>query len=105
MGKLEIAVLVILVLFIVQFLYVSIFTHAEYGGSDEQGGKKVKEITGGKYEPWIKPIWEPPSGEIETLLFVVQASIGAIIIGYFIGYYRGKEKGRTEARQNDLKHK
>lgn len=96
MGKLEIAVLAILLLFVIQFLYVSTYTDAEYTGSDGQGGDTAIEITGGEYEPWMDPIWEPPSGEIESLLFVLQASIGAIIIGYFIGYYKGKEKGRME---------
>ena len=62
MGKLEIAVLVILILFVAQFIYVSTFTDAEYSGSDGQGGEKIKEVTGGEYEPWIEPIWEPPSG-------------------------------------------
>ena len=35
---------------------------------------------------------EPPSGEIESLLFALQAAIGAVIIGYFFGYWRGKGK-------------
>ena len=32
------------------------------------------------------------SGEIESLLFALQAAIGAIIIGYFFGYWRGQGK-------------
>ena len=35
---------------------------------------------------------EPPSGEIESLLFALQAAIGAIIIGYAFGYWRGQSK-------------
>ena len=31
-------------------------------------------------------------GEIESLLFALQAAIGAIIIGYFFGYWRGQGK-------------
>jgi len=58
---------------------------AEYGGAD---GEELISETG--YEPWFKPIWEPPSGEIESLLFATQAAIGAIIIGYFVGYEKGK---------------
>ena len=45
-----------------------------------------------EYEPWFESLWEPPSGEIESLLFVLQAAIGAGFIGYFIGYMRGKHK-------------
>ena len=60
-----------------------------FGGSDDQGSDGVSE-TG--YEPWFESFWEPPSGEIESLLFAVQAAIGAIIIGYFFGYWRGQGK-------------
>ena len=60
-----------------------------FGGSDDQGSDGVAE-TG--YEPWFSSFWEPPSGEIESLLFAVQAAIGAIIIGYFFGYWRGQGK-------------
>lgn len=60
-----------------------------FGGSDDQGSDGVSE-TG--YQPWFSSFWEPPSGEIESLLFAVQAAIGAIIIGYFFGYWRGQGK-------------
>ena len=60
-----------------------------FRGSDDQGSDGVSE-TG--YEPWFSSFWEPPSGEIESLLFAVQAAIGAIIIGYFFGYWRGQGK-------------
>ena len=60
-----------------------------FGGSDDQGSDGVSE-TG--YEPWFSSFWEPPSGEIESLLVAVQAAIGAIIIGYFFGYWRGQGK-------------
>lgn len=60
-----------------------------FGGSDDQGSDAVTE-TG--YEPWFNSFWEPPSGEIESLLFAVQAAIGAIIIGYIFGYWRGQKK-------------
>ncbi len=61
--------------------------NAEFGGADG-GAEQAISDTG--YQPWFTPIWEPPSGEIESLLFALQAAIGAIIIGYFIGYERGK---------------
>ena len=59
-----------------------------FGGSDDQGSDGVSE-TG--YEPWFESFWEPPSGEIESLLFALQAAIGAIIIGYFFGYWKGQQ--------------
>ncbi|BDH79686.1 MAG TPA: energy-coupling factor ABC transporter substrate-binding protein [Methanothermobacter sp.] len=60
-----------------------------FGGADDKASQIIEE-TG--YKPWFEPIWEPPSGEIESLLFAVQATIGALIIGYVFGYYKGKQK-------------
>ena len=60
-----------------------------FGGADGAAGEAIEE-TG--FEPWFSSIWEPPSGEIESLLFALQAAIGAIIIGYAFGYWRGQSK-------------
>jgi len=60
-----------------------------FAGADSNAGPAI-EKTG--YQPWFKPIWEPPSGEIESLFFALQAAIGAFIIGYFLGYYKNKRK-------------
>ncbi|MDP3066703.1 MAG: energy-coupling factor ABC transporter substrate-binding protein [Methanobacteriaceae archaeon] len=60
-----------------------------FAGADSNAGSAIEE-TG--YKPWFKPIWEPPSGEIETLLFALQAAMGAFILGYFLGYYKNKRK-------------
>jgi len=68
---------------------------AEFGGSDS-GAEEAISDSG--YLPWFESIWTPPSGEIETLLFSLQAAIGAMIIGYFIGNERGK-------RAAEKKHK
>ena len=39
----------------------------------------------GDYEPWFEPILEPASGEIESLLFALQAAIGAGVVGFVLG--------------------
>lgn len=62
-----------------------------FAGADSSAGPVIEE-TG--YKPWFSSIWEPPSGEIESLLFATQAAIGALIIGYVIGYYKGQDKAR-----------
>ncbi|WP_321421308.1 energy-coupling factor ABC transporter substrate-binding protein [uncultured Methanobacterium sp.] len=62
-----------------------------FGGSDDSASTVIEE-TG--YQPWFSSIWKPPSGEIESLLFALQAAIGAIIIGYILGYYTGQAKER-----------
>ena len=62
-----------------------------FGGADDAAEGVIEQIDP-NYQPWFSPIWEPPSGEIESLLFALQAAIGAIIIGYFIGYYKAKSQ-------------
>jgi cobalt/nickel transport protein len=62
---------------------------AEYGGADGEAESLISEINP-DYEPWFNSLYEPPSGEIESLLFSTQAAIGSIIIGYFLGYKKGK---------------
>ncbi|WP_295721976.1 energy-coupling factor ABC transporter substrate-binding protein [uncultured Methanobrevibacter sp.] len=62
-----------------------------FGGSDDKGVDVIGELDH-SYKPWFESIWEPPSGEVESLLFAVQAAIGAIIIGYAFGYWRGQSK-------------
>lgn len=63
---------------------------AEFGGADGQAGEAILEIQK-DYELWAEPIMEPASGEIESLLFALQAALGAGIIGYGIGYLKGKK--------------
>ena len=86
--KVELIVLAIILIFTAQFLYVSSSTDAEFGGADGEAGGVIDEITGGTYEPIAEPLWEPPSGEIESLLFGLQIAFGALVIGYFFGYYQ-----------------
>lgn len=62
---------------------------SEFGGADGRGGDKIAEIDS-DYEPWASNIWEPPA-ETQSLLFALQAAIGAVIIGYFIGNEHGKK--------------
>ncbi|HIQ32143.1 MAG TPA: energy-coupling factor ABC transporter substrate-binding protein [Methanothermococcus okinawensis] len=67
-----------------------------FGGADSAAEDIITEINP-NYQPWFSPIWEPPSGEIESLLFALQAAIGAIIIGYFIGYNKAKIELKSQS--------
>jgi len=93
--KLEYIVIAIIVAFIAAFAYVSSTGNHEWGGSDDMPENVINDLTGGSYQPWAHSIWEPPSGEIESLLFALQAAFGATIIGYFLGYYRGLAKAKV----------
>lgn len=61
----------------------------EYGGSDGEAENQIL-VTAPDYKPWFEPLYEPASGEIESLLFTLQGSIGAAVIFYILGYYRGR---------------
>lgn len=73
----------------------------EFGGADDAAEGVVDEQDP-DYEPWTSGIWgdyELP-GETESLLFALQAAIGAVIIGYFIGRYtRQKEAANSNATE------
>ena len=62
---------------------------AEYGGADGQAEGIINQINPG-YEPWFSSLYEPPSGEIESLLFSTQAALGAGVIGYYLGSKKKK---------------
>ncbi len=91
-GRGELIALVVLAVFFMGFLFVNSTGHQKWGGTDGEAEGIISEITGGTYQPWIDPIWEPPGGEIESLLFSLQAAIGGLIIGYFLGYHHRAKK-------------
>lgn len=57
---------------------------AEFGGADGEAMDIVSEINP-SYEPIFEPLIEPASGEIESMLFALQAALGAGVIGFGIG--------------------
>jgi cobalt/nickel transport protein len=90
--KLELIALVVVLAFVGTFAYVSSTGQHEWGGADDMPENVINDLTHGSYNPWFNNVWEPPSPEIESLLFALQAAFGAIIIGYFLGYYRAMAK-------------
>ena len=85
----EIAVAAIIIIFAGVFLFQDAAGDKSWEGAD---GEAAELIEASGYEPWIEPFWEPPSGEIESLLFALQAAIGAVIIGYVFGYWQASKK-------------
>jgi cobalt/nickel transport protein len=94
MKKRTILVLVaVVVLAVVPFL---VARGAVFGGSDGKAETAITQIDPG-YRPWFSSIWKPPSGEVESLLFSLQAAIGAGAVFYALGYFVGRAKGRGQA--------
>ncbi|NOK64274.1 MAG: energy-coupling factor ABC transporter substrate-binding protein [Chloroflexi bacterium AL-W] len=83
----------LLILTIVVLAIVPLFLHpgSEFGGADGAAEGIITTINP-DVEPWFEPLWEPPGGETESLLFALQAAIGAGVIGYFFGLKRGERR-------------
>lgn len=84
MKKRVISLLLICILIMGGSFVIGSMRGGEFGGADDKIEDTIKEING-EYEPWFSSFWQPPSGEIESLLFALQAAIGAGFLGYYIG--------------------
>jgi cobalt/nickel transport protein len=93
--KLEILMLIAIGIFCGLFLYSSsTMSGAEFSGSDTVGSGLIAKLSGTPLENFqpIIPQWEPPSGEIESCLFALQAAFGGILVGGIFGFWIGQKK-------------
>lgn len=90
---------IILVVLVILLAIVPLWLlgNAEFEGADGQAEEAIVQIRP-DYEPWFHSLWEPPSGEIESLLFALQAAIGAGFIGYFWGYRKAKTQAQNRGK-------
>ena len=90
--SLEILTVIAIVAFCAVFLYTSsTMSGAEFAGSDNVGSGLIAELSGTPLENFhpLIPQWEPPSGEIESCLFALQAAFGGMVIGGVFGFWMG----------------
>ncbi|MER6676768.1 energy-coupling factor ABC transporter substrate-binding protein [Streptomyces sp. NPDC000983] len=67
-----------------------------FAGADGEAETAITELQP-DYEPWFSPLYEPPSGEIESALFSFQAALGAGVLAYYFGLRRGRRQGERRA--------
>jgi cobalt/nickel transport protein len=81
-----------LVFIVIALAIVPLFMNpgSEFGGADGEAEGAILEVAP-NYEPWFEPLWSPPGGETESLLFALQAALGAGVIGYYFGVKRGQK--------------
>lgn len=91
--KYALAIVLMVAIFAIPFV---INGTAKFGGADVAGSDVIMRQQPG-YERWVLPLWTPPP-ETESMLFALQAAIGALAIGYFIGH----ERARMEMRKGKL---
>ena len=68
---------------------------SEFGGADGAAEEVIAAVDP-DYEPWAESLIELPGGETETLLFCLQAALGAVVIGFGFGYLVARKKYRAE---------
>lgn len=73
--------------------------NADFGGADGKAEAAITEIDE-EYKPWIKPFFEPGS-ETESMLFALQAAIGAGVIGFAFGRLSTRKKS-SEMESNEI---
>ena len=73
-----------------------------FSGSDGQGQQAISELAP-NYQPWFESLMTPASKEIESLLFALQAALGAGVIGYWLGVSVTREKIRRETERHAAK--
>ena len=62
--------------------------------TDFAGADGAAEELDPDYEPIAKPLLEPPGGETESLLFCLQAALGAGVLGFGFGWLAARKKYR-----------
>ncbi|MGW0898606.1 energy-coupling factor ABC transporter substrate-binding protein [Streptomyces goshikiensis] len=67
-----------------------------FAGADAQAEAAITELKP-DYEPWFSPLYEPPSGEVESALFALQAALGAGVLAYYFGVRKGRRQGLAQA--------
>jgi len=68
---------------------------AELNGTDDDAVAEIEKINE-KYTPWFQSLFQPPSDEIEGMLFALQSALGAGALGYGLGYLKGKSKQKED---------
>lgn len=83
-------VVLFLLVILLAILPLYFIQDSEFEGADGQAEEQIGEIAP-SYEPWFDAIWEPPGTETESLLFALQAAVGALIIGYVFGHSKARK--------------
>lgn len=83
------ALLLIVLVVVLAAIPLALNPQSEFAGADSIAESAITEVQP-EYEPWFQPLWEPPGGETESLLFALQAGLGGGVIGYFFGVKRAQ---------------
>lgn len=91
MSRKKLIIILFVIIVLMAVIPLATIHDSEFGGADGAAEDVIADLDP-DYEPWAESIIELPGGETESLLFCLQAAIGAVIIGFGFGYYVGKRK-------------
>lgn len=74
-----------------------VLVKGDFEGADAKAEALIHEVSP-NYEPWVEPVFEPPSGEVESLLFALQAALGAGVMGFILGQYRERHRQKAASK-------
>ncbi len=84
--------ILILLVVVIAAVPLWLLPNAEFGGADGQAEEAIMETVPG-FEPWFEPILEPASGEVESLLFALQAAVGSGVVCFILGRITARKPG------------
>ncbi len=94
-------ILLLIVVVVLAAAPLLIVKNSQFGGADDAAEEAIGELAP-DYEPWFQPLMEPPGSETESLLFALQAAIGAGIVGYAIGVYKGRRTAKDLKNEHSV---
>ena len=83
--------LLLLAAALVAVIPLALLRDTDFAGADGAAEELVQELDP-DYVPIAQPILEPPGGETESLLFCLQAALGAGVLGFGFGWFFARKK-------------
>lgn len=90
-GSTKTVLILLLAAVLIAVIPLVVISDSEFGGADGKAEEVISELAP-DYAPWAESLIEPPGGETESLLFSLQAAIGAGVIGFGFGYLISRKK-------------
>lgn len=90
-SKKNLIIVLLILCVLIAGIPLLVIKDSEFGGADGAAEDVISKVDP-DYEAWTSPILEPPGGETESLLFCLQAAIGAGVLGFGLGVLKERYK-------------
>ena len=96
-SKKNLIIVLVILCILIASIPLLVIKDSEFGGADGAAEDVINEVDP-DYEAWASPILEPPGGETESLLFCLQAAIGAGVLGFGLGVLKERYKKENKGK-------